>query len=335
MNLTLEQLQAIARGTDRVVREADGVHFRRMTPEQEQVHLDKGPDWLKKAQATTGVRLHFRTDSTSLKLQIRAASHGRTYFSFDVWVNGETIGHLDNFSHLDMSGNYADRKYPILDTYEKTFDLGMGEKEVCIFFPWNMDVTLQEFSLDDGAKIVPVLREKKILFFGDSITMGFDAKRPSMSYTARLARSLGAEEFNLATGGAVTWPALAAARGACEPDYIVVAYGTNDWSLSEEEVFRRDYRKLHEILQSKYPGVPVFALTPIWRTEETEIRKLGEFTKSEQIITETLADFPQVKRIWGYEFLPRDIKWFGDLRLHPSDAGFAHYFENLKKEMGI
>ena len=71
--------------------------------------------------------------------------------------------------------------------------------------------------------------KKRILCFGDSISQGYDALYPSNQYTPQLAKLLDAEEYNKAIGGEIFRPELALARDDFEPEYITVAYGTNDW----------------------------------------------------------------------------------------------------------
>ena len=56
-----------------------------------------------------------------------------------------------------------------------------------------------------------------------------------MILTARLADALGAEEVNKAIGGECFFPELAATKEDFQPEYITVAYGTNDWSRKSAE----------------------------------------------------------------------------------------------------
>jgi len=60
----------------------------------------------------------------------------RQYYSLDVTVNGEFIGALDNFSHLEMPKSHAEQSYELgADSAE--FLLGEGIKDVCIHLPWS------------------------------------------------------------------------------------------------------------------------------------------------------------------------------------------------------
>ena len=43
---------------------------------------------------------------------------------------------------------------------------------------------------------------------------------------------------------------------------------------------------------------------------------------------------PETKiMISGFDFVPKDEKYYADLRLHPNDEGFEYYAENLYKEI--
>lgn len=51
------------------------------------------------------------------------------------------------------------------------------------------------------------------------------------------------------------------------------------------------------------------------------------------MIGEICSVYPAVHVINGFDLVPHEEKWFGDLWLHPNDAGFAAYAANLLKEM--
>ena len=79
-----------------------------------------------------------------------------------------------------------------------------------------------------------------MIMFGDSITHGYDALNPSFSYANRLADLLNADFVNKGIGGERFFPTLAQLKDDIEPDYITVAYGTNDWAHSPKEVFDKN-----------------------------------------------------------------------------------------------
>ena len=235
MKLNFSQIQSITCGAVSVQEQADGIHFHRFTGEQEMLYKDRSPDYYKKSFATSGIALRFRTDSETLSFSACvAAGSSRRYFAFEVLVNGVRIGILSNFDETAMTGNYTAAELSF-GAFSKAFALGTGDKEVKILFPWSVAAVLQELTLDDGATVTPVKAGKKILCYGDSITQGYDALYPSSKYMTRCADLLGAEEYNKAIGGEVFWPPMAATWEPFTPDYVWVAYGSNDWRKTTRE----------------------------------------------------------------------------------------------------
>lgn len=329
MKLTLEQIRSITTGAVTVEQAEDGFHFYRFTPEQMNLCQPHVRLYDQKLLVTAGVRFSFRTDSTTLYLRA-ALSPGtaRSYFSFDLTINGVHTDSLENVSHLPFPKD--DPTYPCpLGLHEKTFDLGPGAKDICLYFPWSVIPVLEELSVDEGTCVTPLFPPKKLLVYGDSISQGYDGFHPCDHYVSRLARALDAQVLNKAIGGSTSFPEMARAKDAFDPDYILVAYGTNDWSLFDETSFVRQYRAMHQAIQDNYPYAQVFALTPIWRADFDQPRKFGLFSTVDALIHSIAADFPNVTAISGFDFVPKDPDFFADRRLHPNDAGFDHYFKNL------
>lgn len=333
MKLNFEQIKACTSGAVNITAEPDGVHFYRFSEPQMQ-YCKTLPDFLySKLLSTTGIKLTFETNSRNLSIRtFISPGSGRTYFSFDVFANGQSVGFLDNFSDEPLAANYVEKKYP-LGLFEKNFSLGYGPKTVTIQLPWSVCAAIQCISLDDGSYIRPCPPRKKMLLYGDSISVGLDSLRSSRRYASRLAELLDAGEYNKAIGGIPTLPALAAPKESFQPDYVVAAYGTNDWSLLPEDEFRARTRTFYTTITTDYPNAKFFALTPIWRAECKEIRALGTFTNAEKCICDIAQEFPQITVISCAGFLPEDNTLFGDLRLHPSECGFDCYFNGLKSEI--
>jgi len=324
MKLTLEQLETITAGAVSVEQEENGVRFYRFTREQRTLHQPRVRVMEEKLRSTAGIQLFFRTDSRALFLRA-ALSKGSAsdHFSFDLFVNGQYAASLDNLSPLE-DGHYA------LGTYEKTFELGDGEKEVSLYFPWSVATVIEELSLEDGASLVPALPEKKLLVYGDSITHGNTVRYTCNHYIPRLARAMGVQVRNKAIAGTTSFPEMVRLESPYEPDYVLVAYGSNDWDRHEETFFAERYREMMELLAEKYPRARVFVISPIWRgDQETRARKMGSLSTVERNIRAIAEDFPNVTVISGMELVPHDLQYFADAGLHPNDTGYEHYFDNL------
>lgn len=338
MKLNFEQIKAISTGAVRFEENEEGIKLYRYTREQEKLYKDTNIEFYYKSQQTAGVKLVFRTNSTSLRLKTKiilkpdALQRSRQYFSFDVFVNGEAVGYIDSYDNIENMDDYISAKM-LREDYEKEFQLGEGEKLVHIYLPWGVQPVIKEISLDDGAFAEPVKAKKTLLAFGDSITQGYDAMRSSNSYVARLARYLEADETNKAIGGECIFPALAETKEDFEPDYITVAFGTNDWSKKSRDVFQVNSKAFYQTLRKNYPNTPIYAITPIWRADGQKEVEFGLFEDVEKDIREAVKGIDNLTVIRGYDLVPKDTSYFADLRLHPNDKGFEEYFENLKKEI--
>ena len=334
MKLNFEAIKAMTSGAASVTESESGISFSRFPEEQSLYYKnERGPESYVRSISSSGIRISFRTDSRSLRItgSVVAAS-SRKYYSIDVKRDGELIGCIDNIGRAELEGDYAGTDLPLCD-FSGELDLGEGMKEIVIYLPWSVGVTVTSLELDDGAVAEPVRRSRTLLAYGDSITQGYDARRPSNCYVARLTDLLGAEEHNRGIGGEIFAPRLAELSDDLHPDFVTVAYGTNDWSREGECGFRDRARAFYLTLSRRYPDALIFAIGPIWRADCDEERGFGPFTLIGRYISEVVADLPNVRYISGDRLVPHDTGLYGDLRLHPSDEGFACYADRLYAEI--
>lgn len=331
MKLTLSQIRSITLGASRICEAADGIHFYRFTKEQEDFYAGYSEDFYNKTFTSSGICLSFRTNSRKLFIKTDVTIPGtRHYFSFDLMVNGKLADTLHNFDESALPRVYCFEPFPCGE-FSKEFILPEGEKDVRLLFPWSAIAVMKEISLDDGASIIPIRPEKKLLAFGDSITHGYDALYPSHKYITRLAEFLNAQEHNKAIGGEVFVPGLSQLKEDYVPDYITVAYGTNDWRWRDDETTLRAATAFYRNLRNNYPNTPIFAIAPIWRDETDGTHLGGDFSDRQKLIENAVSGIDNVTLIPGMELVPHCSDYFADKTLHPNDAGFAFYYENLKK----
>jgi len=329
MKLNLDQIRSVTSGAVHITEERDGIHFFRFTKAQMDLQHPYVPDLDRRYRTTAGIRLSFRTDSRTLFLcaDMTVCSE-REYYALDVVVDGELIGSMDNFSHLELPEDYTQLSYKC-GVHEASFDLGEGEKDVHIHLPWNACTVLRELGLEDGASLTSLVQGKKLLAFGDSITQGYDVQHPSNHHIAKLGLALGASVHNKGLGGSVSFPELVQERDCFDPDYILVAYGTNDWRKIALDDFLDRYRALLEAIRNHYPAAQVFLLTPIWRKDSDVIYAAGPFFEVEQHIKAIASDFRGFHVISGIDLVPHKEQYYADLRLHPNDRGSEQYFGHL------
>lgn len=330
MKLTLDQIRTITGGAEEVAMLDDGIHFLRFNRHERELYEERtqtggvfAEGFYDKTFASAGVRLSFKTNSTSLALafSLRRVG-GRNYFGVDIHKDGELLLHYDNLSECDADGNVRDFNGT---SHRITAELGEGEKEIVVRFPWSAEPSLKEVVLDDGASLSPSMPRKKILVYGDSITQGYDALYPSKRYSSVVADALGALEYNKGIGGEVFWPALAEIKQDFVPDYISVAYGTNDWGRGVTyPEFLENCKQFFANLRKNYPETPIIALTPIWRDDANGQRKLGDISLVAEHIARMAEEYGLVL-IYGIDLVPHEKPLFADLRLHPNDEGFGYY----------
>lgn len=200
------------------------------------------------------------------------------------------------------------------------------------------------------------LKNKKILFLGDSITEGVGASSPEKCYVSVFGKLSGAEVKNYGIGGTriAKQSKISLSEESdrdfmsrvdemdSEADVVVVFGGTNDFGHGDSAIgdfSSRDectfYGALHILCTSlinKYPKADIIFMTPLHRvSEDDEVNEIG--LKREALLS-GYVDI--IKEVAGYYGLPvldlfntsgiqpkvdiiREI-YMPD-GLHPSDAG--------------
>ncbi len=333
MKLEIATIKAITCGADRVELIDGYCNFFRFNENETEKYKNRNDDFYRKSFATSGITLRFKTDSTTLGIgALTEQASSRTYFALDVFVNGLYHDSLQNFCDEKMKDNYPSQEFSF-GAFSKCFELGLGEKEVCVYLPWSVALKIGEITIDDGAYVEPVKYERTLLAFGDSITHGYDALHPVNKYITRLAESMNAQEYNKAIAGEIFFPDLAADGCGFTPDYVTVAYGTNDWTCCTREEFIKNCSEFLQNVCRNYPDSKIYVITPIWRSELNDKHDFGDFTDIDAVMRDIAKNMPNIRVVSGLDLVPWDKNMFGDLIVHPNDTGFKYYFENLKKKI--
>ncbi len=322
--LNFEQIKKLVHGAA-YIEEGDGaISFFRFTKEQQELYKTVSQDFYTKCFATSGISLEFETDSENLGLSVSVTrGSSRTYFTHSIFVNGERIGELSG----DI-GNTENAKF------KKYFKLGVGIKTVCILFPWSVASSLLGLETDDNAILYPIEKKRKILMFGDSITQGYDASSPELSYAAQISRNLDAEALNKGIAGEQFFARLTESGENFFPELITVAYGTNDWRHSTREKFEKECKAFFTNLRKNYPDVKIVAVTPLWRVDIENRQEFGEPLRFiSNYIKQVCDSIPNTAVIDGFDLVPHNAELYQTDGVHPIDSGFMHYGRNLLKEL--
>ena len=319
MKLTFDDIKSITRGAVDIA-ERDGFYrFERFSEEQKAVYKDRRERSYVRTAATASVVLDFYTDSENLRFDYeidRLNMVSPDFLFFDVWENDLLTHHV---------GEYKKDKL----TSEADIKLRPGEKRVRIFFPNLFAMSISAPILDDGASFRPSERKRRALILGDSITQGFDAHFPSLSYANTLIRDFDLDAVNQAIGGEVFLPDALGTEPLFDADIVTVAFGTNDWSNGgldykiSEEYFER--------VAKLYPRAKKIYISPIWRTAADELRDGISFYEAISEF-ECRAKNAGFTVIYGLKILPNMPQMLTD-GLHPSDFGFTQHSKLLEKKL--
>ena len=309
MNLSFKEIKKITVGALYSEETAEGMKFYKYRPalfdNWAAYNKDLGPRML----ATTGIRLDFHTNSKHMSIEIEAPK------KFEIYINGLLRYSMRDDASLSIK-------------LDGVFGEELDEAHVTVYFPAHGIGVLKSLELDDGAYVRPHEFDRKILFIGDSITQGYEAKYDSLSYANRVSRYFNADSVIQGIGGACFFDDCIEAV-PFDPEWVIVAYGPND--------FRR-YKDLEEFKSHLYPSMAklselygnkkVFVISPIWRAEQTPKHELTFADTRAEIISE--SDKYGFTHIDGGTLMPPLPLLYTD-GLHPNDNGFSIYAENLIK----
>ena len=295
------------------------VELNRFTEAQKQRYRETGDQknipFIDRANASSGVTLEMDTDSSFIAFTPVMTPGCRPFAAFDCWVDGVLHGH---WYHEDIT------QVPV------SFELPEGMHRVQLFFPWTAIVKLAEVVVDEGAVVQPVRKAGRFLVFGDSITQGYITVHPSCGYVNLLGLDLDKESVNQAVGG--YWfdaDTLDASLTGYDPDFILVAYGTNDYSLmTSPESFTENCRAFTGRLTELFPGKKILGILPIYRNDLKHIARsrMWDFKPEDGIrtIREIYAGYPDIT-VLEDNFFPRHADFLAPDFLHPNDLGNMFY----------
>ncbi len=273
----------------------------------------------KKSRASAGMQIDFWTDSEKLRMEFACF-----------------IGSSQSICYVDV---YVDGVMRVHDGYEQhgaqrfsvDVQLGEGRKRVTVYLPCLFGTSIVSAELDDGAEFTPAEKKEKFLFVGDSITQGYIALFPSLTYPNILCSEMDAECLNQGIGGAYFLAEDLDEDLPYAPDRVFVAYGTNDWSRNREVAANAD-RYLQKLC-AIYPEARIYVILPIWRGKLPEKEKTTKqtFLQMQQGLRAVCEKYANVRVIDGLSLVPHETEFFVEDQLHPNDLGFTQYAKMLER----
>ena len=302
--------------------ENDDLHFYRFTQTQRQTYKQESPEWEMKCDASASVTLDFVPDSDyiALKFDLRPGSSQR-WCSIDLYVDGVFWDHR---YAGDLSVTLA------------AFPLPAGDHRVTVYFPWSAQTVVKEVRLSDGARVTPIGARQKMLFLGDSITQGYLSRFASMSYVNQVARILDMEAVNQGIGGYYFNDAtIDETLLAYQPDIILVAYGTNDYSRYESlEDYAAHSGSYLQKLAALFPHTPILGILPLYRNDQNhQARKLYRSYSLDDARAVLRAQYEACGYALVQTGIPHVPQAYGPDFLHPNEFGFSVMAQGVSRKV--
>ncbi|MBQ8814509.1 MAG: SGNH/GDSL hydrolase family protein [Lachnospiraceae bacterium] len=314
MKLSLEQMKQITVGA-LTVWEEDGVfRFAKCTPKQVEAWYNIETVLGERAEATTGIRLDFHTDSH--------------FFAFTTANKVNYECYVDNV----LTNTFFEKDFA--DGMSRRIELDGKEHRITFYLPSHSVGKLASVELEDGASMIPHKFDCKILFIGDSITQGWESTWDSLSYGYHVSRFFNAESVVQGVGGGIFHVTTFDEAVDFDPDIVVVAYGTNDWHWYRTlEEGRDQCHGFLDLLTAKYRGKKLFGISPIWRADQgADDAEMGSFRECADYVKEEILGHGMIL-IDGETLTPHLPDFYSDGFLHPDTKGFGIYALNLIMQM--
>lgn len=308
-NLTYDEIREITVGCPNIQEKEDGLYFYKCSDTQMEAYKAQGNS---NAIGSTGIRLDFVTDSSTFSF---TASVGT---KFELYVNGVKDAQISS------------------STFTKSLDNSKGANRLTLFLPNHGYAAIKSVQLDIGATCKRQQFDGTFLLIGDSITQGYNTPVDSMAYAHVVSMHYNLDSIVYGVGGTVfDADKLEYYGDDFKPDYITVAYGTNDWARNyTEATLRSNMRRFLNKLREIYPDATIIGITPIWRSDCDDSKFDNyyiSFEEARNVIAEVYEDYG-ITCIDGYDLVSKDKAKYAD-EVHPNTDGFIEYAENLIKKL--
>ena len=219
----------------------------------------------------TGARARFRTDSPTVKVEIKVSNQ---------YVDRGMSFYQANAAYAYV-GDYSHARYAALLSADNTYDSDTvsaeftndGMNDITVFFPRNPTVENVIVGLEDGAALLPPTPHKLALpfvFYGSSITEQGHTATP-VAYPSLLSRFFDADFYNFgASGNAQGEPELAEHLGKIPKSVFFYDY---DHNAPTAEHLRATHEAFFRVFRQFDPLSPVVMTSrPADDGRETEER---------------------------------------------------------------
>jgi lysophospholipase L1-like esterase len=281
---------------------------------------------------TPGGRILFRTDATSVVAHFRC---NQLHTRRDA-VNGVGVFFVNGTlcKSYSLAGTRADSVGVLV--LQAT---NPEPRDIEIWLPYAESVDFEGLVVNADARFLPKPARAFPLYvaYGDSITHGFQASNPTLTYPALLAATKGWELINFGFGSRTATADDGKAIGVVPADVITILIGFNDHYGSKPlEQYQADVTGLLRNIRAAQPATPIWLITPLWSTEPWPTKlglHLEDYRKVLRKIAAAAAD-PRLQLIEGADLIPAEPNCFTD-GVHPNDGGFRVMADRLAAKISL
>lgn len=289
---------------------------------QQLEHYAESPVYKMRSMCPSGIAFELVTDAVWIKMDYEIKGNTRNYCYFDVLIDDIQTTSIEEKNYTQASGSW---------TYHIPQVSSEQERKITVYLPHNAELIIKCIRLSEGASVHPVQRGERprLLCLGDSITQGMDARHPYVTYPVAVARHLGWDMLNQGIGGYVFNQDSLDESLSFRPDWITIAYGTNDWGKCDTLLsFQLNCRAYMDNIVRIFPHSRILLFTPLWRHNQDEHKQTGTLQDIRHSMEEIGAAYPSVHVVDGLSLVPHEEHLYVD-GVHPSDEGFGHYAQQI------
>lgn len=270
---------------------------------------------------TSGGRLHFVTDSHTLAVRMEL---GQSLICSHMAYLG--VAGADVYTKEADSWMFAGSLIPTdssVSAFEAFISFTSGKThEVLLYLPLYAEVKSIQLGIEVGCTVLPLAAyNKKVVFYGSSITQGGCAPRPGVSYPAILSRRLGFEFVNLGfSAGAHAEKEMLDYLCSLPMDVLVFDY---DHNAPEAEYLEQTHLSAYRIIRALRPellillaSAPLAILSPEWMRRREIVQKTYQYAKKH-------GDF-RVDYVDGVDMYPSTLRGECSVDgIHPNALGMC------------
>jgi lysophospholipase L1-like esterase len=288
------------------------LEFRRFPEEFAKIKASHLGFNLKKAETSSGVCLHFKSNSEHISLQFVTIPD-------DENRDSDFALHVDNL--MDKTWSFSKKD----DININIINPSGKWQSYRLILPSLSNPMLKSIKIDNNAtlKADNSKKKKKYLAIGDSITHGVGQDSKSYkTYAFKLAQKLDLELYNLAVGGGKISPAISGIiKDFKNIGMITLLIGYNDWQHQGKtlEEFANSYNDFLNETRAAFPHVKIFCISLLYSNTEKS-KKSGLKADTYRILLEQIINQRRKNSDKNIHFIAGDsISSKNNLRPNSSD----------------